>query len=219
MKKVLNTLISGQGNTFYLLSIVFLLSVLIEQTSVASAKHQNLVDLISQSERIVMGTVSDVSDGYNDKGIPYTQITLQVSETLKGDPDSTYRFRQFGLISPTGSPSGSDYPGTSPVGFLRWENGETVLVFLHQPARLTGLQTTVGLSQGKLKKVHDRFESSTGISNLFENLVVEAGDLSSGQIDMLRDTGDSVDANLLLALLRRAVNENWVGNGVMHYAN
>lgn len=184
----------------------------------ASAMKQNLADLIVQSELILLGTVEQVSDGFTAQGIPYTEITMNVAESLKGEETPVYRFRQFGLLENRTNGQGPDYLGVSPKGFPRWAADETVLVFLHQPARHTGLQATVGMGEGKLEDVGGRFERSSGIQSLFENLVVEVGDLTPDQIDMLRGDAQVVESSSLLALLRRAVDENWVENGVMHHA-
>jgi hypothetical protein len=183
----------------------------------ASVVRHNLADLITQSELILLGTVDTVSDGYTRQGIPYTEITMNVTESVKGIETPVYRFRQFGLSEAHANGSGPDYMGVSPKGFPRWSVGETVLVFLHQPARHTGLQATVGMGEGKLKEVSGHFERSSGIQSLFENLVVEVGDLTPDQIDMLRGDAQVVESSSLLALLRRAVDENWVENGKMHH--
>ena len=47
-------------------------------------KKQNLVELISQSDSIIAGTVKKVSDGIDDKGVPYTEVTIAVGATAKG---------------------------------------------------------------------------------------------------------------------------------------
>jgi hypothetical protein len=212
-------LVPGWGKKLALVLVILVSAAVLLNAHATSIPKQNLVDLIAQSERILLGTVATVSDGYTKQAVPFTEIKLQVTESLKGGKIREHTFRQFGLIDSDEGQHGSDYPGISPVSFLHWESGESVLVFLHQPAHLTGLQTTVGLSQGKLSYVRGRFESSNGITYLFENLVVEAGDLTPDQIDMLSSTEQEVDADSLLDLLRRAVNENWVEKGVMHHGN
>lgn len=184
----------------------------------ASVVKQNLADLITQSELILLGSVERVSDGFTRQGIPYTEITMNVTESLKGDNTPVYRFRQFGLMESRASGAGQDYLGVSPQGSPRWSAGESVLVFLHQPARHTGLQATVGMGEGKLEDVGGRFERSGGIQSLFENLVVEVSDLTPDQMDMLRGDAQVVESSSLLALLRRAVDESWVENGKMHHA-
>jgi hypothetical protein len=43
--------------------------------------------------------VSTVTDGINDIGMPYTEVTVAIDETLKGTETGTYTFRQYGLIT------------------------------------------------------------------------------------------------------------------------
>jgi hypothetical protein len=184
----------------------------------APVGSQNLADLIGQSDLILMGTVDQVSDGFNGQRIPYTEVTLDISEALRGAERGSYRFRQFGLRESLAVEGGPDHLALSPPGFPRWSSGEEVLLFLQQPDRLTGLLTTVGLSQGKLNVVAGRFERRNGVDGLFDNLVVEADGLTPDQIEMLRGCAPAVDAGPLLALLRRALDERWVETGVMRRA-
>jgi hypothetical protein len=75
-------------------------SVVLHGADETSTTRQNLADLIVQSERILTATVGDVSDGFTEQGVPYTEIELQVSESLKGGTTGEYTFRQFGLLKP-----------------------------------------------------------------------------------------------------------------------
>ena len=185
----------------------------------AWAAHENLADLIAQSELILFGTVDQVSEGVSDQRVPFTEVTLDVDESLKGATSGRYRFRQFGLQGQRETDSSPQPLTMSPRGFPHWTSGETVLVFLQRPARHTGLRTTVGLSRGKLTEVKGRFESRGGVADLFEDLVVEADGLTPDQLDMLGGGSPAVDSAALLALLRRALGENWVEHGVMHRAD
>jgi hypothetical protein len=185
----------------------------------APVAHENLADLVAQSEVILFGTVDQVSDGVSDERVPFTEVTLDVTESFKGAASGRYRFRQFGQQGQRGAKGGPDRLAFSPPGFPRWAQGERVLVFLPQPARHTGLRTTVGLSRGKLTEVQGQFESRGGIAGLFENLVVEADGLTPDQIDLLNGAAQPVDSGVLLALLRRAVDENWVEHGIMRHAD
>lgn len=209
----------SQGRMRALVFVMLMFAVMLQPVIAAPGSEQNLADLIVQSDRILMGTVDKVSDGFTEQGVPYTEINLNVTECLKGDDTRQYMFRQFGLVDSAENDLVTDYPGLSPHGFVQWMSGESVLVFLHQPARWTGLQTTVGLSQGKLRQVKDQFKGEDSLSYLFENLVVEASDLTQDQINMLHNTTLEVNAGSLLALVRRAVDENWVEKGVMRHAN
>lgn len=185
----------------------------------AWAAHENLADLIAQSELILFGTVDQVSEGVSDQRVPFTEVTLDVTESLRGAASGRYRFRQFGLQGQREAAAGSSPLAMTPQGFPNWATGETVLVFLQRPARHTGLRTTVGLSRGKLTEVQGRFENRGGVGDLFEDLVVEADGLTADQLDMLSGDAQAVDSGALLALLRRALGENWVESGIMHRAD
>ena len=48
-------------------------------------RQNNIVDLVSQSELILRGTVTKLSDGIDERGIPYTEVTLQVADAIRGE--------------------------------------------------------------------------------------------------------------------------------------
>ena len=62
-------------------------------------KQQNLQQMTVESQSIISGRVVSVTDGF-DNNRPYTEVTIEVSSDAKGKvkEDSTYTFRQFGLI-------------------------------------------------------------------------------------------------------------------------
>src|SRR5215204_6528585 len=77
-----------------------------------------IVDLIADSETIINGMVKEVTDGF-DNGVPYTQVTVQVSETLRGQVGEEYTFRQFGLVKPRQLDNGKVYLATTPAGWSK----------------------------------------------------------------------------------------------------
>ena len=78
------------------------------------------MDLIGDSELIFRGTVTELTDGV-ENGEPYSQVTVQVSEALRGQFGEEYAFHQFGLLKPR-----------------KMENGKTSIPLRHFPAhRLT----------------------------------------------------------------------------------
>ena len=91
-----------------------------------------------------------MTDGFAPNGVPYTEVTLRVMDTIRGAKGETLTFRQFGLDKPRTLPDGRVYLGGRPAGWPTWREGEVAIVFLYPKARLTGLQTTVGLGYGKL---------------------------------------------------------------------
>ena len=193
-----------------------LILALVSQVSqAATVESQNLVSLIQNSERILVGTVETVSDGFDGNKVPYTEVTLRVSDHVRGEAGDTVTFRQFGLLEPR-EIDGRTYLGTSPDGWPQWNEQERVMVFLGPPARLTGLRTTVGLQAGKLRMSNGQLANAAGNIGIFQGMKVEANGLTSDQVAMLASDGQAVDANPFISLVRRAVDENWIENGVMH---
>jgi len=196
--------------------IALALAVVSQGAFAASVAQQNLVDLIEQSDSIVVGTVKSVTDGFTDNGVPYTEVTLEVSDSIRGNTQDSYTFRQFGLKE-TREIDGRTYLGTTPDGWPTWAERERVVVFMNPPARLTGLQTTVGLNQGKLRWVDGKLSNSSNNAGLFNKVKIDAPGLSQSQQAMINSESTAVDANSFVSLVRRAVNENWVANGVMRH--
>lgn len=146
--------------------------------------------------------------------MPYTEITLNVREQIRGKKNETYTFRQFGLMAPR-KIDGRTYLGVTPEGWPHWNEKETVMLFLSGQARLTGLQTTVGLGQGKLRLQQGKLSSETQNAGLFRGVQLNAQGLNQTQTEMLKTDGSPVDAASFIELVRRAVNENWIEKGVM----
>lgn len=195
--------------------VVLMLALLSQVSQAATLASQNLVSLIQNSDRILVGTVESISDGFDDSNVPFTEVTLRVSDHIRGEAGDTVTFRQFGLLEPR-EIDGRTYLGTSPDGWPRWNEKERVMVFLGPPARLTGLRTTVGLQAGKLRMSNGQLANAAGNVGIFSGMKVEANGLTSDQVAMLASDGQAVDANPFISLVRRAVDENWIENGVMH---
>ena len=189
-------------------------SLLVSVAQATSVRSQNLVDLIQHSERIIVGTVESVRDGFDANNVPYTEVTLRVSESIRGGKGETYTFRQFGLTGPR-QVDGRTYLGVTPEGWPTWNERERVMVFMNPPARLTGLQTTVGLSQGKFHMRDGQLMNASQNLGIFKNMKVESRQLTKGQADMLRTDGAAVDASQFIGLVRAAVQQDWVGRGVL----
>ena len=198
--------------------IVLLVSVLIMALgfNVAYAKNmkkQNLLDLMAHSDSILMGTVSKKTDGFQ-QGLPYTEITLEVGQNLKGNNGSTYTFRQFGLIAPKSMGDGRVNLMVTPAGWPTYTEGEQVMLFLHKPASETGFQTTAGLTQGKFTIKGNRIANDINNDSLFANVKIN-GKLSRTQRDLVKQAGGSFKTDDFSTLVRTAVEENWIENGVM----
>ena len=182
----------------------------------AKLRPQNLTQLIADAQLIVAGEVKNVTDGVSPTGLPYTEITLAVQDSAKGDlrGGAQYKFRQFGLVAPRKMPNGTMLLAVSPEGFPRWQEGERVIAFLHKPASQTGLQTTAGLAQGKLNVLNGNVFNEFNNRGLFDGVKVTAGLLSAKEQAMLASQGP-VDAATFVGLVGRAVSENWVKTGEM----
>jgi hypothetical protein len=188
-------------------------------TPVAQAtklRPQNLTQLIAESDSIIAGVVRRVSDGIDENGVPYTQVTILVSEAAKGSvqKDSEYTFRQFGLLAPRTLPSGHQYIAVNPEGFPRWTRGESIVAFMYKPASRTGLQTTAGMAQGKLTLNNGQLANEFGNAGLFEGVEIDPRRLTVEDREML-DSGGPADAATFMSLVGRAVEGRWVETGEM----
>jgi len=102
----------------------------------------------------------------------------------------------------------------SPVGFARWQEGETVVAFLHKPAAKTGMQSTTGLAQGKFALNGGKYVNQFENQGLFDGVVINAPDLTDVQHNLLTQGGPA-DATAFMDLIRRAVDEKWIEQGEM----
>ena len=177
-------------------------------------KKQNLIDLIAQSDSIIAGTVKQVSDGVDDKGVPYTQITIAVGASAKGTikTQKDYTFRQFGLLEPRAYPNGHKLLAMTPEAFPTWRKGEYVVAFLFRPASRTGLQTTVGLAQGKFSLANERMANDFNNAGLFEGVDIDPKLLTRDEQAMLRSAGP-VDMRTFMGLVGRTIEKRWIENG------
>ena len=184
--------------------------------NVAHAKNmekQNLVDLMTHTDSILVGTVADRADGFH-KGLPYTEITVTVGQSIKGNHGETYTFRQFGLIEPKSMGDGRVNLMVTPAGWPTYVKGEQVMLFLHKPASETGFQTTAGLTQGKFTIKGKQIANDIGNDSLFAGVKIN-GKLTATQQDLVKQPGGAYAAEAFLSLVKTAVEENWIENGVM----
>lgn len=196
-----------------------LVAFLLLATSVAQAgtvRNQNLTRLISDSQSIIQGTVKSVTDGIDGNGMPYTEVTIVVHSSAKGNvaDDTEYTFRQFGLLKPRTLENGNLMLAVTPEGFPNWNEGESVVAFLYQPASMSGLQTTTGLVQGKLTQINDHLLNGVNNIGLFEGVAVNQELLSPEEQNMLITPG-AVNTETFMGLVQRAVSEGWIESGEM----
>lgn len=185
----------------------------------ASVKSRNLSQLIDESDSIVIGVVDKVEEGIDARGVPYTEVTVKIAERLRGkDTGSSYTFRQYGLIKPRKMDNGRTLMAVTPDGWPTYAKSEQVMLFLHKPAKFTGLQTTVGLGQGKFRISNNRARSAADNRGLFDGVTFDPGVLTKSQKTMVAARAGAVDADSLIDIVRRAVKENWSATGRMKNA-
>ncbi len=178
-----------------------------------SIKKQNLLELMNHTDSILVGTVSGKVDGFQ-KGLPYTEITVDVGQSIKGSHGESYTFRQFGLIEPRSMGDGRVNLMVTPAGWPTYVVGEQVMLFLHKPASETGFQTTAGLTQGKFTIRGGQIANGIGNDALFAGLKIE-GRPGKTFADLVNQPGGAYAAQAFLSLVRTAVEENWIENGVL----
>jgi hypothetical protein len=182
------------------------------------ARTQNLVDLVRDAEVIIHGDVASVTDGF-EAGVPYTEVTVRVKETLRGSTGEVYTFRQFGLIAPRRMGNGLVSYMVTPVDWPTYRTKEEVVLFLFRAARRTGLRTTVGLGQGKFSITGGRIVSQAGNRGLFDGVAIEAPLANKAERQMLASHEGAVSMTAFLSVVRRAVSERWVETRTMRHAD
>mgnify|MGYP003114583577 FL=1 len=162
-------------------------------------KQQNLQELTQASQSIITGEVIKVTDGFDNKR-PYTEVTIQVGSDAKGKlkENSTYTFRQFGLIKPRSMGNGKVYLGVTPDSFAKWYEGENVIAFMYKPASITGFQTTAGMAQGKFVVRDGKVVNEFANAGLFEDM--DTSNFSNEERNMLTSPG-AVKADVFINLV------------------
>jgi hypothetical protein len=173
----------------------------------------NLVNLIRDADSIVVGTVTTVTDGIDsNNGLPYTEVTLNLEETIRGLPSDTYTFRQIGLQNARPTDDGTMMILPAPQGIPRYAVGEHVLLFMGQPASMTGLQSTVGLEFGKFVLGSGSAVNASNNAGVFQNVSLAGGLATSNDGRILTTSMGAVNPDDLLSLVRRAVQGAWTSN-------
>ena len=194
------------------------LLILATSATASTVAPRNLVHLIDDAQDIVVGSVATVTDGIDAQGVPYTEVTLAVGEALRGQAQDTLSFRQFGLLAPCVLPNGKTLYAVRPPGWPQYTKGERVLLFLTRPASQTGLRTTVGLEQGKFAITSNVLHSASSEGALFDGVDAAAGLLTAEERALVASPSAHYDANAFIALVRRAVSQQWVEAGNLRHA-
>jgi hypothetical protein len=175
----------------------------------------NVVDLLGEANAIVVGRVEVVTDGLDERGIPYTEITLNISETIRGELAGTYTFRQFGLLKPRLTADGRRKMMPGPAGFPKYVPGENVLLFLRPAAAWTGFRMPAGVTHGKFTIAGGRVENGMGNAGLFRDVHLDKGLVTERDKRLLTTAAGPLNPDVFLSFVRRAVEERWIENGRM----
>jgi hypothetical protein len=170
---------------------------------------RNIGDLIAMGDVILHGNVTQLRDGFDDQGVPYTEVTVEVKEVTKGEAGGTYTFRQFGLIEPRDMGNGLTNLNVTPDGWPTYSEGEEVVLFLYKAAAWTGLRTTVGLFQGKFTVVDGMVTNIVDNEGLFKNLNIDRRTLSEKEREMVSMDHGRVPVELFTSFIRKAVDQRW----------
>ena len=179
----------------------------------------NVVDLLGEANAIVVGTVEAVTDGIDERGIPYTEVTLSITETIRGDLAGVYTFRQFGLLNPRLTADGLRKMMPGPEGFPRYVPGENVVLFMRPAAAWTGFRMPAGVTHGKFTIAAGRVENGMGNAGLFRNVHLDKDLVTESDKRLLTTAAGPLNPDAFLAFVRRAVEERWMENGRMTRAD
>lgn len=188
--------------------MVACLAATVPTADATSVKKMTVADLVNYGDKIIAGRVTAVTDGFDASNLPYTEVTISVTESLKGNVSGSYTFRQFGLSAPRDMGNGRTYVGVSPDGFPRFAAGEDVVVFLFATTA-RGFQSTAGLMQGKFTVRGRELANDINNQDLFRGIDVNPGQLSPAEQKMLASREGPLDTELFKGFVKKAVQNSW----------
>jgi len=171
-----------------------------------SMKPMNLAHITGKARQIVVGTVASVKPGKLGS-LPYVEIEVKVSETLRGMAQPTLKFKQLDTGRVLDPENGRRYLGALP-GMPHYVVGEQVLLFLGAPTS-NSFRTTIGLQQGKLTLSAGNAANEMNNRGLFRNVSAGSAPLDVKEQSMLATSQGMVNATTLIGLVRRAVAGKW----------
>ena len=184
-----------------------------------SSGDTNIVEILQQSSDIVVGKVAAVTDGIDERGIPYTEVTLQVSESIRGNRSGEYKFRQFGLLTPRLTADGRRKMMPAPPGFPKYTPGEDLVLFLRPAASWTGFRMPAGVTNGKFTIAAGRVENGMGNAGLFRDVRLDQDLVTERDKRLLTTVSGPLNPDAFLSFVRRAVQERWIENRRMRHAD
>jgi hypothetical protein len=204
-------------NPRQLLATALLLSLFAATAANATSSRRevNLVDLLANSELILRGTVTNVTDGLDSRGIPYTEVTMHVADAIRGQVAGDYTFRQFGLLKPRDMGNGKTNLMVTPAGWATYTKGEEAILFLNKKAAWTGLQTTVGLGQGKFQVSMAGAVNQSNNAGLFQHVTVDPTLLGTKEQRAMMTVQGPVNVNAFVSLVKQAIAGQWIETGRM----
>jgi len=173
-----------------------------------TVEKMTVADLVNYGDKIIVGRVTAVTDGFDANNLPYTDITVSVSENLKGNAGAAYTFRQLGLTAPRDMRNGRTFVGVSPDGFPRFTPGEDVVLFLYAKTSL-GFQSTAGLMQGKFTVKGHELVNDINNRGLFDNVTVDPSQLTPAEQKMLAKGQGPLDQDVFKGFVKKAVQQGW----------
>jgi hypothetical protein len=177
------------------------------QAFAMNVKQLNVADMVKQSDQIVAGTVTAVEQGFDQRGLPYTEVQLKVAESIRGSASGTMTFRQFGLQKEMPAFDGRKFVGLV-AGMPRYTQGEQVVLFLTRPSTI-GFRTTIGLEQGRFTRRGGNFENGANNAGLFRDVDLSKVSLNTKEKFLVATQEGAVNAETFLGLVRRSVRERW----------
>lgn len=152
-----------------ILSSILILCFLITLPAFAQrSKPMNIEDLVKKSGVIIHGVVEKIESRKDEQaGLLVTYITINVYENFHGAATGQYTFKQYG-----GKVDGIVY---SPAGSPNYNENEEVVLMLYPQSKI-GMQSPVGMEQGKFSVVTDKpsgkkfVQNKTPNPNLFRRL-------------------------------------------------
>jgi hypothetical protein len=179
-----------------------------QSADATSVKKMTIADLVNYGDKIIVGRVTAVTDGFDANHLPYTDVTVAIGESLKGSASGAYTFRQLGLAAPRDMGDGRVFVGVSPDGFPRFTPGEDVLLFLFAKTSL-GFQSTAGLMQGKFTLKGHQLVNDIDNRGLFDNVTVDPSNLTPAEQKMIATNQGPLDKDLFTGFVKKAVQQGW----------
>ncbi|MCH7548686.1 MAG: hypothetical protein IH969_03960 [Candidatus Krumholzibacteriota bacterium] len=173
-----------------------------------TVERMNVERLTQHGSTIIVGTVTGLSDGVGSNGLPYTEVSVSISQTIQGTAAGTYTFRQFGLLAPRDDGNGRTNLLVSPEGWPTFAVGEEVMLFLFETTAL-GFQSTVGLFQGKFNLQNGSMINAIDNRGLFTGMTVDPGLLTDAETEMLATERGAVPAHTFVSFVTKAVQNSW----------